>query len=56
VNVSDDAVRGRWALGFPLSEARLARLDETPLEPIPVEAAAVPFEVAPRGVVTILVR
>lgn len=60
VNVAERAVAGRWTLGAPVVEARRARLDETPLHELPVQAAAdgstVRFEAAPREVVTILVR
>ena len=31
MNLTDDTVTGRWSLPFVPREARLARLDETPL-------------------------
>jgi mannosylglycerate hydrolase len=56
VNVTEVAARGRWSFGFPLREARLARLDETPLEPLEVEGTSVTFDAPPRGVITVLAR
>ncbi|MDQ3811209.1 MAG: hypothetical protein M3336_13050, partial [Chloroflexota bacterium] len=56
VNLIDHVVAGRWHIGVPVREARLARLDETPGEMLPVQNGRVPFEAAPRAVVTILVR
>ncbi|MFL5578131.1 MAG: glycoside hydrolase family 38 C-terminal domain-containing protein [Gemmatimonadaceae bacterium] len=56
VNVTERPVAGRWSLGFPIGEARLARLDETPVDVLPVEGDGVPFVAGPRGVVTVLVR
>ena len=56
VNQQEDERPGRWTFGFPVREARLARLDETPLNEIPVENGTVPFVATPRAVVTILVR
>ena len=55
VNRFDHQVTGRWTLS-PLREARLARLDETALEPLGVEADGVAFLAPARGIVTILVR
>jgi hypothetical protein len=56
VNQGDDEAPGRLTFGFPIAEARLARLDETPLYDVPVENAAVEFTAGPRAVTTILVR
>jgi alpha-mannosidase len=56
VNRRDHAVRGRWRLGRALIEAVRARLDETPLDALAVEGAAVSFDAGPREIVTILVR
>jgi mannosylglycerate hydrolase len=56
VNVTDETQRGAWTIPFPLHEARLARLDETPGEPLRHEGQRVPFTAPPRGVVTILIR
>jgi hypothetical protein len=49
-------VSGAWRFGFPVREARLARLDETPLDGLAIVDGAVPFTAPPRGVVTVLVR
>jgi aminoglycoside N3'-acetyltransferase len=56
VNVSDGTVAGEWQFGLPVSEARLARLDETPLSALTPRGGLVPFTAPPRGVVTVLVR
>ena len=56
VNLLDIPVAGRWSFGFPVADARLARLDETPTSALPVQRDAVDFVAPPRGVVTILVR
>ena len=56
VNLLDEPANGRWSFGFPIADARLARLDETPTSALPVRGDAVDFEAPPRGVVTILVR
>lgn len=56
VNLHAAEREGRWCLGFPIAEARLARLDETPLSTLPVEGREVGFTAPPRGTVTILVR
>jgi alpha-mannosidase len=56
VNLLDQEVAGSWRLARPLREARLARLDETPVSPISVLGESVPFKAPKRGVVTILVR
>ena len=59
VNLLDDQVHGTWHLGFAAKEAHLARLDETPLEPLEplvVSDSRVSFVAPPRGVVTILLR
>ena len=55
VNLLDDAVAGAWRLPG-MREARLARLDETPLGARTVRNAVVTFEAPPRAVVTLLVR
>ena len=55
VNLLERDVPGRWQLS-PLREARLARLDETALEPLTVQDDGVAFVAPPRGIVTILVR
>ena len=61
VNVTDRAVSGAWRIGTTVTDARLSRLDETPLTPIAVErgddrASVVRCDVPARGVMTILVR
>jgi hypothetical protein len=56
VNLLDETVDGRWRFGAPIREARLARLDETPLDALIPDGATVPFRAPARGVVTVLVR
>jgi alpha-mannosidase len=56
VNLLDQEVTGTWRFGVPVTEARLARLDETPAETIAVSENEVSFRSAPRAVVTILAR
>jgi hypothetical protein len=56
VNRRDEAVRGAWRLGRSISEAKRARLDETPGTELRVQHGLVEFDAAPREVVTILVR
>jgi len=56
VNVTDERVAGAWRLGARVAEARLARLDETPLEPLGVRSGVVSFTAGARAVVTVLVR
>ena len=56
VNLLDQEVVGSWQLGGMLREARLARLDETPVTPLDVLGDRVRFLAAARAVVTILVR
>jgi len=56
VNRFDSEVRGRWRARRSISEAKLARLDETPLEPLVVDGDAVAFVAPPRAIVTLLVR
>jgi alpha-mannosidase len=55
VNVLDRDVTGSWQHPA-IREASLARLDETPLEGLPVRDGVVDFVAPPRGIVTILVR
>ena len=58
VNLGDREQVGRWTMPRPLSEAALARLDETRLTDLALgsDASFVEFTAAPRAVVTILVR
>jgi hypothetical protein len=55
VNLWDAPAAGAWRLEG-ITEACLARLDETPLASITVGDGAVRFEAPPRGIVTVLVR
>jgi alpha-mannosidase len=55
-NLRDDEVAGSWRLPFDIREARLARLDETPMSALVFNGGEVRFRAAPRGQVTILVR
>src|SRR5690348_9300378 len=56
VNLCDHPVAGAWRCGFPITEARRARLDETPMSACEVAGASVPFQAGPRDIVTLLVR
>jgi hypothetical protein len=56
VNRRDVSVRGTWRTRSAIAEARLARLDETPLAPLDAEPHAVSFDAPPRAIVTILAR
>ena len=55
VNVLDQPVDGSWHM-TGLREAMRARLDETPLDALPLEDDRIGFTAPPRGIVTILVR
>ncbi|MDA1080932.1 MAG: hypothetical protein O2973_04510 [Gemmatimonadetes bacterium] len=56
VNVTDGPCTGSWRTGFSIVEARMARLDETPGEPLAIADSRIAFSAGPRGIVTILVR
>ncbi|MFL5605450.1 MAG: hypothetical protein ACJ8AD_03270, partial [Gemmatimonadaceae bacterium] len=56
VNRRHVATRGRWRLGRPITEAQLARLDETPAGPLVVDGDSVDFPAAAGEIVTVLVR
>ncbi|HKP15149.1 MAG TPA: glycoside hydrolase family 38 C-terminal domain-containing protein, partial [Gemmatimonadaceae bacterium] len=56
VNRFDTEVIGRWRAQRSIAEAKLARLDETPLASITVQSDAVEFTAPPRAIVTLLVR
>jgi hypothetical protein len=55
VNVLDQPVAGSWTLSG-IREAMLARLDETPLEGVPVNDNRIEFVAPARGIVTLRVR
>jgi alpha-mannosidase len=56
VNLLDHDVSGSWRVPFEVNEARLARLDETPLSVLAAAGSELGFHAAPRAIVTILVR
>ncbi|MDQ3998193.1 MAG: glycosyl hydrolase-related protein, partial [Gemmatimonadota bacterium] len=56
VNLTDEPRAGSWRLGFPVAEARLSRLDETPGDQVEVLDRRVAFTAGPREIVTILAR
>ena len=56
VNLTDKRVHGAWRLPFEPNEARLARLDETPLGAAGVTGREVMFAAGPHAAVTLLVR
>ena len=56
VNLTDDTVAGRWLLPFAAREARLARLDESPMSHGSVAGEVLEFSAPPRAVITHLVR
>jgi mannosylglycerate hydrolase len=56
VNNVDEESSGSWRLGRAVKEAKLARLDETPLTPLAVRGDTIRFLAPSRGVVTILAR
>ena len=55
VSLYDEATDGRWVLPG-ITEACLARLDETPTGALEVRDGTVSFTAPPHGVVTVLVR
>jgi alpha-mannosidase len=56
VNLREDQVPGSWRLPFDIREAKLARLDETPLSDVAFAAREIRFDAGPRAIVTILAR
>ncbi|MGH7663092.1 MAG: glycosyl hydrolase-related protein, partial [Gemmatimonadaceae bacterium] len=62
VNLTEHDVHGRWRFARAIADAKVARLDETPVEPQPAAMAMqldgneVSFTAGARGVVTLLVR
>ena len=55
-NLLEAPVAGAWRCGRRVAEAKLARLDETPVTPLSATGDAIAFQAPPRGVVTVLVR
>jgi alpha-mannosidase len=56
VNQRDSAADGEWRLTRPITEAKRARLDETPLASLEVDRGTIKFTAAPKEIVTLLVR
>ena len=56
VNRRDERVDGEWRLASSVAEARIARLDETPLAPMAPREHSIPFVAEPRAIVTIVAR
>jgi hypothetical protein len=56
INLRDEPTAGEWRLPFAAAQARLARLDETPISDLACRDGVVAFGVRPRDVVTVLVR
>lgn len=56
VNLTDEERQGTWRLPKHVSEARLARLDETLLTALATRGNTIGFRAGPRAVVTILAR
>jgi hypothetical protein len=56
VNLTEATVDGTWRLPPDVSRAHRARLDETPLDEVPVRDGRVAFSAGPREVVTLLVE
>jgi alpha-mannosidase len=55
VNMLDQEVSGAWRVVPPPAEAWLVRADESRLQQLPVEGSAIPIQVGPRAISTILV-
>ena len=55
VNVTSRPVTGTWQCGWPVREARRARLDEQPDEPVPVHNGMIEVTLGPSEVGTVLV-
>jgi hypothetical protein len=56
VNLTDEPTTGSWRLPFVPREAKIARLDETPLGSAAVNESTVSFSAGPHTIVTLLVR
>jgi mannosylglycerate hydrolase len=55
-NVTSRTVTGAWQCAWQVREARRARLDEKPAEPLPVRDGVIEVTLAPSEVATLLVR
>jgi hypothetical protein len=55
-NLTGRTLRARWRIGVPISEALLARLDETPIGSLATDGSSIPFEVEARAVHTTIAR
>jgi mannosylglycerate hydrolase len=56
VNVTGRTVSGSWRCGWPVREARRARLDEQPGQPVAARNGGIDLSLRPYEVATILVR
>jgi alpha-mannosidase len=56
VNVTARPVTGSWQCGWPVHEARRARLDEHPGEPLAIRDSSISVTLGPSEVATVLVR
>lgn len=56
VNLTDESQRGGWTVGFGITEAQMARLDETYLGSLAGHGNRVEFVAPARAVVTVLIR
>jgi mannosylglycerate hydrolase len=56
VNATSRRVTGSWRCGWPVRDAREARLDEQPGDPLPVREGVIEVTLAPSEVATVLVR
>ena len=56
VNLRDEEVVGQWRLPFEVTEARLARLDETVIGEVSTTRDVIEFRAPARGVITVLAR
>ena len=54
INLADRTLRARWRIGAPISEALLARMDETPITKLAADGRGIPFAAAPRAVTTVI--
>lgn len=56
VNLTGSAKRGAWISAIPFSDARLARLDQTPEATLIVAGGRIEFDAGPHAIVTVLAR